>query len=209
LIALLVEQGYDPTDAERIAPKDDSVSPRRALGDADLGRFNAAARKLRDPALRAILLLLPVTGLRVSEVCGLRLDAFAATSRANRVNNTPRVRARVVGKGNKPREVPFGRRGTAILAEYLPQRSRSESVFLFVGPRGGRITPAMVQRATKRIGKQIGLPSLTPHVLRHQFATRAAVKGWDLHTLQAALGHGKAGSKRIPRVTLTYIDLGR
>jgi len=195
--------GMDRADAERIAPTKDVASPRRALSPEQLRKFEATVRRrVDDPAVRTLLLLLPATGMRVGEACALEMDAFAETRRG-------RLRAGVVGKGNKPRTVTLGRRGTALVRAYLRERPASASDRVFVGPRGGKITPAMVQAACRDVAAVLGAP-ITPHVLRHTYATIRVLECRDLESLRVQLGHGKLDgkrkTKRLPQVTMTYLD---
>lgn len=246
LVRELVARGMRREDAERLAPKEDAVSPRRALTPQQLAAFNSAASKVRQPAIRAILLLLPVTGLRVAEACSLRLSAVD-------VNGRGKLRAEVLGKakGGRPKLGPNGRgphgerivyddqarviegrnigrmvdakgravkapphlrtiglggKGTRIVKEYVSRsRPRGGPDLVFVGAHGGRITTGMIQAACRAISAKVGF-KVVPHQLRHSFATMKVHNGWDPHAVQAALGHGKPGSKRIPRVTLNYMD---
>ena len=196
--------GMDPADAERIAPKKDVNSPRRALSPDQLKRFEAEVRRrVSDPAVRTLLLLLPATGMRIGEACALRLDALEPTRRG-------RLRAGVVGKGDKPRSVVLGRRGTALVRAYVDaERPRCDSDRVFCGPKGGKITPAMVQAACREVADALGAP-VTPHVLRHTYATIRVLECRDLESLRVQLGHGKLDgrrkTRRLPQVTMTYLD---
>lgn len=196
--------GMSPADAERIAPKKDVNSPRRALSPDQLQRFKATVRRVvPDPAVRSLLLLLPATGMRVGEACALSRDAIGETRRG-------RLRAGVVGKGDKPRTVALGREGSRIVRAYLGERPASTSDRVFVGPKGGKITPAMVQAACRDVADALGEPGLTPHVLRHTYATHRVLLCRDLEALRVQLGHGKLDgrrkTKRLPAVTMTYLD---
>ena len=119
---------------------------------------------LRD---EAVLALAWGAGLRISEILGInRGDAPLPGA------ETP---LRVVGKGNKPRAVPV-----------LPAAAGP----LFVGARGGRLNPAIVQKAMRAWRLAMGLPaSATPHALRHSFATHLLAGGADLRAVQDLLGH--------------------
>jgi integrase len=197
--------GMDERDAERIAPKKDVRSPRRALSPDQLRRFEGEVRRrVKDPALRTLLLLLPATGMRVGEACALSMAAFAETRRG-------RLKAGVVGKGDKPRTVLMGRRGSALVRDYIA-RSRGDwpSERVFVGPKGGKVSPRDVQAACREVGLALDAPDLTPHVLRHTYATIRVLECRDLESLRVQLGHGKLDgrrkTKRLPQVTMTYLD---
>ena len=151
---------------------------------------------LRD---RAILELFYASGLRLSELVGLDLED---------VNLSGRM-VRVLGKGGKERIVPFNPAAAAAIREYLPARrgivSRAHrgatpdggpaprtSDPLFVNYRGGRLSSRsvgrMVRRCVTRVGAQRGI---SPHALRHSFATHLLERGADLRAIQELLGHAR------------------
>ncbi|MBN1105078.1 MAG: tyrosine recombinase XerC [Deltaproteobacteria bacterium] len=136
----------------------------------------------------AILEVLYSCGLRVSELAGLDLGSIDFTERL----------VRVVGKGNKERIVPIGRRAIAALMEYLDatveirRRAgvRVESRALFMNVRGGRLSTRSIGKLVKRYGRESGLMTeISPHALRHTFATHLLDGGADLRSVQELLGH--------------------
>jgi integrase/recombinase XerD len=145
---------------------------------------------LRD---RAILEVLYATGLRVSELTGLRpgdvdLDVGIVTC---------------LGKGRKERIVPVGREARGWIERYLDEvrpalvRGRSAPV-LFVSPRGGRLSSMGLWGIVRRHAVSAGVERLlTPHVLRHSFATHLLEHGADLRALQAMLGHADISTTQI------------
>jgi integrase/recombinase XerC len=152
---------------------------RRCRESATDGRGPDPAGWLRDAA---VLELIYSAGLRVSEVCSLRIDQIDPASRT----------LRVVGKGRKERVVPFGRPAWEALETYWraarPHRVPTEPVFL--GPSQGPLKPSQVQGRLKRYLAIAGLdPALSPHKLRHSFATHLLEDGADLRSVQELLGH--------------------
>ena len=138
------------------------------------------------PFLRdaAVLELVYSAGLRVSEVCGLRVGDV------DLVERTLRVR----GKGKKERVIPFGRPALAGLEAYWSSagHSRGPESAVFLAPGGGPVGPRDVQRRLKRHLAAAGLdPELTPHKLRHSFATHLLDRGADLRAVQELLGHAR------------------
>lgn len=144
---------------------------------------------LRDAALLEILYS---SGLRVSEVCQLRIADV----------DVPGRQLRVRGKGRKERIVPIGRPALEALDRYwsrLGQRGLSD-LPAFPGGRnaGGTIQPSEVQTRLKRHLRTAGLdPKLTPHKLRHSFATHLLDRGADLRSVQELLGHARLSSTEI------------
>ena len=134
---------------------------------------------------RAILELLYATGLRVSELVGLDLETLDL---ANRL-------VRVFGKGGKERIVPFGEPAADALGRYLSGRlalvrQGPGTDALFLNARGGRLTARSVRRILDRYLRQAALrASLSPHSLRHAFATHLLERGCDLRSIQELLGH--------------------
>jgi integrase/recombinase XerC len=152
-------------------PKDES----KELLDRPSG---PSADSRRDHAL---LELLYATGIRVAECCGLDCDDL------DRSHGT----VRVLGKGDKERVVPVGDAALAALDDYLLLHGRTDGP-LFANGRGGRLTPRSVQRIVSRRARLAGLERrVTPHTLRHTFATHMLGEGADLRLIQELLGHSR------------------
>ncbi len=151
------------------------------------GDAAALGRWARD---RAILELLYGGGLRLSELLGLDL---ADVDRAQSL-------VRVLGKGRKERIVPLGTPALDALAFYLTHRPRpaAGSTALFVGRAGQRLSPRMarliVSRALRRIADRA---RMSPHALRHSFATHLLDRGADIRTVQELLGHASIATTQI------------
>lgn len=158
---------------------------RQGLTDGQLELYLAEADKQKEP-VRTILALLPRTGLRIAEICQLRLDQIKSTEEVHYLSFR--------GKGDKPRVVPLGAEGLAALRAYLDWRAKRKayaaSPFLFPGRGGSHYRPNTVRRVCADIrGGCLDLDGLSPHVLRHTYATRAVVNGVDIARLQKLLGH--------------------
>ncbi len=143
---------------------------------------------LRD---KAIMELLYATGMRVSEVVACNMSDLDFDSGM----------VKVTGKGNKERIVPFGRAAEEALHRYFPQRQtlitaraargrKPEKDALFLNNRGARLTARSVERLIGNYGRRAGIQvTVTPHALRHSFATHLLEMGADLRTVQELLGH--------------------
>ncbi len=142
------------------------------------GRALAGAARARD---LAILELLYATGLRVSELAGLDLDAVDRSGRT----------VRVLGKGRKERIVPFGGAAARALEAYLGERAAARGP-LFTNRRGGRLTPRAIHEIVRRSAAAAGITRrVSPHTLRHTFATHLLDAGADLRAIQELLGHSR------------------
>lgn len=145
---------------------------------------------LRD---RAMLQLLYASGLRVSELCQLQLSDL----------NDELGVVRVFGKGNKQRLVPVGRAALDALRQYLLQgRSkllkRRPSPYLFVSRRGEPLTRQAVWKLLKAYATRAGISRrLSPHIIRHSFATHLLEGGADLRSVQLMLGHADISTTQI------------
>jgi integrase/recombinase XerD len=151
------------------------------------------AAGLRD---RAMLEILYSTGLRVSELTGLKVSDLDAKVGC----------VRCIGKGDKERVVPVGRKALGIVERYLregrPELVRSAkgvtSSWLFVNRRGGKISRVGVWKILSTYGRRAGLrTALTPHMLRHSFATHLLERGADLRSVQLMLGHADISTTQI------------
>jgi integrase/recombinase XerD len=142
---------------------------------------------------RALLELLYAAGLRVSELVGLELDGLALAERS----------CTVVGKGRKQRRVLFGEPAAHWLARWLdevrPRWARfSRSPHVFLSQRGSALSRQAVWYRIRAYGLQLGIGHrLTPHVLRHSFATHLLEGGADLRAVQELLGHADIGTTEI------------
>jgi len=141
----------------------------------------------------AMLEVLYSTGLRVSELVGLRLGEVDQAMGC----------VRCVGKGNKERLVPLGRRALEALRLYL-HSGRGELVhgraspYVFLNHRGARMSRVGFWKILKGYGRQAGLPPrLSPHKLRHSFATHLLERGADLRAVQVMLGHADISTTQI------------
>ena len=133
---------------------------------------------LRD---RAFLELMYASGLRISELVGIDMDDIEIRARLVKVR----------GKGSKERIVPFGTKAQDAIRAYLPaRRTDGEEDALFVNYRGARITARSVRRLFDQYVRAAALRAgLSPHTLRHSFATHLLNAGADLRGIQELLGH--------------------
>jgi integrase/recombinase XerC len=129
----------------------------------------------------AILEMLYATGLRVSELAGLDLDAIDREART----------VRVLGKGSKERMVPYGAPAARALDAYLARRATHRGP-VFVNARGGRLSPRSIHTIVRRAARAAGVTRrVSPHTLRHTFATHLLDRGADLRMIQELLGHSR------------------
>lgn len=193
-------RALDVDDAFRLveAPASTGRTSHRTLSAAEQARH--ALLRLRDLAL---LELIYGTGLRVSEAC-----ALDTTDIDRGRHGTPLVLVRH-GKGDKSRQVPLGGAADRALAAYLPARRQlaSSTQALFVNASGERLTPRSVQRMVKRWMIAGGVHGhVTPHGLRHSYATHLLDAGVDLRAIQELLGHASLSSTQIyTKVSLDHL----
>lgn len=168
------------------------LSPASALAVSDPGTRAGEAREpwilARDAA---VLALLYGAGLRISEALGIsRRDAPVGA-----VDSVT-----VTGKGNKTRSVPVlpaVRRAVEAYTELCPYTLALDAP-LFVGARGGPLSPRVIQLAVAELRGALGLPdSATPHALRHSFATHLLARGGELRAIQELLGHASLSTTQI------------
>ena len=172
-------------------PKPIAASAATRLADTGL-----RAGEAREPWVlardAAVLALLYGSGLRISEALRLKRDAMPAPGQGDVIT--------VTGKGNKQRMVPVLRQVLQAAADYValcPYDLPPDGP-LFIGVRGGPLSPRIVQLAMARLRGALGLPdSATPHALRHSFATHLLSRGGDLRAIQELLGHASLSTTQI------------
>ena len=192
----LVREGEAPEDpsATAVRPRVPRTLPRpltvdeveRVLGSP----LGAAASTLRD---RALLETLYGAGLRISELVGLDVDDVDLDEGS----------VRVTGKGSKERIVPMGRHAARALAAYLSRgrpslASKSSRGALFLNARGGRLTRQGCTKILKRCVTRAGIEKrVSPHTLRHSFATHLLDGGADVRVVQELLGHASVTTTQV------------
>jgi integrase/recombinase XerC len=175
-----------PPKVARRAPRAVSPDVAHALMDAPLENRADDWQALRD---HAVLLLLYGAGLRISEALSLK------------VSDTPLGDALTIsGKGGKVRRAPLLPKIAAAVESYRDACPHDEtpSRALFTGVRGGPLRPEIIQATIRRLRGALGLPNtLTPHALRHSFATHLLGAGADLRSIQELLGHASLSTTQI------------
>lgn len=167
----------------------------KSLSESDVEALIAApdtstAIGLRD---RAMLELMYASGLRVSEIVSLHLDEVSLR----------RGVVRLTGKGGKERLVPMGEEALHWLARYMEEArpdilKRQQCADVFVTARGGAMTRQAFWYLIKRHARRVGIPhALSPHTLRHSFATHLLNHGADLRVVQMLLGHSDLSTTQI------------
>ncbi|HEX6661431.1 MAG TPA: tyrosine recombinase XerC [Sphingomicrobium sp.] len=183
------------------APRRPRTLPRPAAPDEVMGLAEDAAGAASTPWTGArdlaVLLLLYGAGLRVAEALSLTANMLPIGSTL-----------RVTGKRSKTRIVPIVPAVRQAMEDYIRQCPfpLSGDTPLFVGARGGPLNPDLVRRSVANARRRLGLPdTLTPHALRHSFATHLLARGADLRALQELLGHASLSSTQI----YTAVDAAR
>ena len=182
-VAARLHTARGPKKLPRVPRRDDALAMLDSVSAADADDPHA----LRDAAL---LELLYGAGLRVSECCGLDVDAV----------DLRRATVTVLGKGAKVRRLPLGEPACAAVSAYL-RTARSEllrepTTALFVNTRGNRMTPRDARRVLARYPLADGR-TLHPHSLRHAYATHLLEGGADLRAVQELLGHADVGTTQV------------
>ncbi len=184
-------------------PKLPKVLPRSLDVNTMFDVIDEATQDCSEPWIgirdRAILTLLYGCGLRISEALGLNVED---------INHTEFVK--IKGKGNKDRYVPI----LPIIIERIEAYKKScpynlkNGDALFLGAKGERVSPRIIQRKLQKIRVKLNLPdNITPHALRHSFATHLLAQGSDLRSIQELLGHASLSStQRYTDVNLEKIQ---
>jgi integrase/recombinase XerD len=192
---LVVDRRLDRSPAEDLQPPRAWPALPKCLSLEEVDQLIAqpditTARGLRD---RAMIELLYATGLRVSELVGVRaIDLHADEQYLT-----------CIGKGSKERIVPIGEQASEWIARYRATARREllkgrTTARLFVNMRGGPLSRVGFWKILKQYGRAAGLSrGLSPHVLRHSFATHLLERGADLRAIQLMLGHADLSTTQI------------
>lgn len=175
--------------AEKRLPKTLSVDQVTALIEIDVND----PLSYRD---KAIMELFYSSGLRLSELCNINLNDL----------DLPSKMVRVTGKGNKTRDLPIGRHADKAIREWLLQRNAlplKDFEALFVSKPGKRISVRSIQQRVKYWAKKQGIEiSVSPHMLRHSFASHLLESSGELRSVQELLGHANISTTQI----YTHLD---
>jgi integrase/recombinase XerC len=172
-------------------PKPIQMAAAKRLADADerAGETRESWILARDAAVMALLY---GSGLRISEALGLKRREVPRPGEGDVLI--------VTGKGNKTRMVPVLQNVLALVADYVAicPHPLPPNGPIFVGARGGPLSPRIIQLTMERLRGALGLPdSATPHALRHSFATHLLSRGGDLRAIQELLGHSSLSTTQI------------
>jgi len=169
----------------------------RTLSRRELTSVIEAANTSENAIASVVVTVLLDTGMRVSEICNLNLADLEMEG----------LHAKVLGgKGDKDRIVLFTQRTKECIDAYLPIRTsrlREDDQAFLLNSAGRRLQPRGVQRLMDQLAEEAAIPKgrLTPHVLRHNFATGLLERGADLVTIQRLLGHTSIATTRV------YLDI--
>ena len=146
--------------------------------------------EIRDKALAELLYS---SGLRLSEVCQLEVQELDLKERT----------CRVLGKGNKTRIVPVGKKAIQAIRDWMIYRSElkaskeTSTDAIFLNNKGNRISARSIQLRLEKLCLQRGIPGINPHMLRHSFASHVLESSGDLRAVQEMLGHSDIGTTQI------------
>jgi integrase/recombinase XerC len=186
----------NPADGVR-APRSAKALPLALSPDEANRLLDCASDELIDVRDQAMFELFYSSGLRLAELAALDIDCLSDVGSGE---------VRVLGKRNKPRLVPVGSKARAAVDAWAQRRvelAASDESALFVGRRGRRINPRVIEERLKQRALAQGLPtSVHPHMLRHSFASHLLQSSGDLRAVQEMLGHASIASTQV----YTHLD---
>ena len=169
----------------------------KTLNKREISRFKLTVSEFKDPIVRPLTTMMLETGVRVSEICNMDVDDVDLDDLSALI---------LGGKGEKDRTVLFTDLTAEEIQEWMVERGmraekqvKDERQALFLTKNGHRITPRWVQKLMDRIADraEIKRSRLTPHTLRHTFASGLLERGADLVTIQRLLGHASIATTRV------------
>ncbi len=187
---------HNPVDGVR-APKSPKALPKLLSPDEANRLLDLASDELPEIRDQAMFELFYSSGLRLAELAALDLECLEDLLAGE---------VRVLGKRSKPRLVPVGSKACAAVGAWAQRRvelAAPEESALFVGQRGRRINPRVIEERLKRRAQAQGLStSVHPHMLRHSFASHVLQSSGDLRAVQEMLGHASIASTQV----YTHLD---
>ena len=188
---LVEHKGFEKNHAQNISSPKSSKSLPKAL-DADLVQklLNFKPKTELETRDKAIAELFYSSGLRLSELQGIDIGDISIKERS----------CRVVGKGNKTRDLPIGRQAVKSLRDWILIRekySTESDLAIFINKQGKRLSNRSIQARLKKLSTERGLPAVHPHMLRHSFASHILESSGDLRAVQEMLGHADIGTTEI------------
>ena len=191
---LMIEGQIKLSPAQNISsPKLSQLLPKAMDADLVQRLLDFKPKGMLEVRDKAMAELLYSSGLRLSEVCKLDLQDLDVKERT----------CRVVGKGNKTRIVPVGRKAIQAIRDWFMYRSElieskgTSTDAIFLNNKGIRISSRSVQLRLEKLCLQRGVPGINPHMLRHSFASHVLESSGDLRAVQEMLGHSDIGTTQI------------
>lgn len=182
------------TNADKInikAVKNRDARQYKGLEEKDLRKLRAEIHRNRNPLHICIIEILLGTGLRVSELCGLKLQDIELSERKGTI--------KVIGKGNIHRTLPLNKDVHKAIQDYLDVRPANDSDFLLIGQRGAFNRNA-INLILEKYGQRVSV-DVTPHRLRHSLGYRLVKEGTAITTIQEILGHDSILTTNLYTVT--------
>ncbi len=187
----LYESGTTPEEVSIKAVKNRDARQYKGLQEKDLRKLRAEIHRNRNKTHICIIEILLGTGLRVSELCNIKLKDIDMSERKGTI--------RVIGKGNVNRTVPLNKDVRKAIQDYLAVRPADESDFLLIGQRGALKRNA-INLILEKYGDRVSV-EVTPHSLRHTLGYKLVKEGTAITTIQQILGHDNIMTTNLYTVT--------
>ena len=191
---LLIEGHIQLSPAQNVSsPKSAQLLPKAMDADLVQRLLDFKPKGMIEIRDKAIAELLYSSGLRLSEVCQLEVQDLDLKERT----------CRVLGKGNKTRIVPVGKKAIQAIRDWMIYRSElkaskdTSTDAIFLNNKGNRISARSIQLRLEKLCLQRGIPGINPHMLRHSFASHVLESSGDLRAVQEMLGHSDIGTTQI------------
>ena len=191
---LLIEGHIQLSPAQNVSsPKSAQLLPKAMDADLVQRLLDFKPKGMIENRDKALAELLYSSGLRLSEVCQLEVQDLDLKERT----------CRVLGKGNKTRIVPVGKKAIQAIRDWMIYRSElkaskeTSTHAIFLNNKGNRISARSIQLRLEKLCLQRGIPGINPHMLRHSFASHVLESSGDLRAVQEMLGHSDIGTTQI------------